>query len=807
MAYRFSWIAGATAIVLALLRMDRLLRPIESGPPWQLALLAGALLGGVITWTALSYRVGRWGTGLLNLGGILLAAFRLGASDTLLLGFLPSLDTFETLRVELGYAIELIRFGAAPVFPAAGLILILTIIFWVLGTLLSWGLLSNHPTLALLPPLLFYLQIATIDRIPPRAGWTTAFLVVVALALLAVALDERSLTAGRLRRSFAPGHVPMSAPLFPSVFLIVAVATSVVLSGVATGLVPASGFLNWRAQTGLGGGIFSGVSFNLFANITQTDLVSRSEETVFIVELEGDEIPGNLYWKLFTLEEFDGDNWFPGRLTTRTPRSDAPWEDPEHAFRGETVPVTQNFTIVKLAQNALPNLHSATYIQSEQALLNQSFRVRADASIPFDLRTWEGLTYQVISNVPVPDLGVLASQPGRRDRLSPIFQEAADRGVFTAQPKAPPAEGLVRPEDINDYLDLPGEFDPTLGTKAAELTEDGTTAFEKALLLEAWFRDPSEFTYTIDIDPGHSANNLADWILDEDSPNYRRGYCEQFATAMAAMARAIGIPSRVVLGFTPGETLTDGRILVKGKNAHAWVELWMNGQGWVRFDPTPRGDGVNPSANVNAAGIGFDAREFIPPPAEPIDPTDPGATPPPTNPGEFDFGDENQVPVGPIANPEFFTGWRVTPFQGILIGLAALVGAIPLTKWIRRRRRLSRLKHGDITGAWDEIVDRLTDYGRPPTPDQTPAEVATSVHRSLRPLARNVAESLYGPDRPMDPAKVEQAAASFEETESYLREIYRPFDRMTAWLRPASINWRVRPGKPSVNLRWPRQPH
>lgn len=792
MAYRYSWLAGAAAVFLALARMQRLLRPIEEGPPWQLALLAGALLGAVITWTAVSYRVGWLGTLLLNLGGLVLAAFRLGAADTLVLGFLPSLDTFPTLGTELAWAIGLIRFGAAPVFPAAGMILVLTAVFWILGALLAWGLLSSHPTLALLPPLLFYLQIATIDRIPPRVGWTVAFLTVAAVALLAVALDERSLTAGRLRRRLSPGHVPMSSPLFPSGFVAIAVVIAVIGSSVASGLVPVSGFLNWRAQTGLGGGIFSGVSFNLFANITQTDLVSRSEEPVFIVDLEGEDVPDDLYWKLFTLEEFDGENWFPGRLTTRSPRGDDPWEDPEHAFRGETVPVTQTITIAALTQNALPTLHSATFINSEQALLNQSFRVRADASIPFDLRTWEGLTYTVVSNVPVPDLGVLASRPGQRDQLSPIFQEAADRGVFTAQPKTPPAQGLVRPEDISDYLDLPGEFNPTLGTKATELTQDGVTAFEKALLLEAWFRDPTVFTYSIDIDPGHSARDLADWVLDEDSPNYRTGYCEQFATAMAAMSRSLGIPSRVVLGFTPGEKTVDGRIVVRGKNAHAWVELWMNGQGWVRFDPTPRGDEVNPSTNVNAVGVGFDARNFIPDPEEAIDPTDPDGTATPTNPNDVDFGEDRPVPIGPIGNPEFSNQFRLTTFQAILLGVAAILGSIPLAKWIRRRRRLKRLKKGDITGAWDEIVDRLTDYGRPPSPDQTPAEVASSVHRSLVPLARNVAETLYGPDRPLSPVKVEQAADSFEQTESYLQDIYRPFDRAMAWLRLRSFRWRDR---------------
>jgi transglutaminase-like putative cysteine protease len=789
MAYRFSWIAGAAAILLALVRMERLLRPIQEGPPWQLALLAGALLGAVITWTAVSYRVGWLGTTLLNLGGLVLAAFRLGAAGTLVLGFLPSLDTFPTLVTELAYAIGLIRFGAAPVFPAAGLILILTVIFWLLGALLAWGLLTSHPTLGLLPPMLFYLQVATIDRVPPRVGWTTAFLVVAAITLLAVALDERSLTAGRLRRRFTPGHVPMSAPFLPTVFVTIAVVVAVIGSNFAGGLVPVSGILDWRAQTGLGGGIFSGVSFNLFANITQTDLVSRSEEPVFIATVEGADAPDDLYWKLFTLEVFDGENWFPGRLSTRIPRDGDPWEDPEHQFRGETAAVAQTITISALRQNALPTLHSASSITSESALLSQSFRVRADASIPFDLRTWEGLTYQVQSNVPVPDLGVLASQPSQRDRLSPIFQEAADRGVFTFQPKAPTAEGLVLPDDINDYLDLPGDFDPALGTKAAELTQSGVTAFEKSLLLEAWFRDPNEFTYSIDIDPGHSARGLSDWILDEDSPNYRTGYCEQFATAMAAMARSISIPSRVVLGFTPGERATNGAIIVRGKNAHAWVELWMNGQGWVRFDPTPRGDAVNPSTNVNAAGVGFDARNFIPDPSNLIDPTDPAGIGQPVNPISPDL-EGDPIPLGPEGLPlETSNRIRLTAFEAVLAGVAAVLGSIVLSKSIRRRRRLKRLREGDITGAWDEIVDRLTDLGHPPTPDQTHREVGISVHRSLAPLARNMSETLYGPARPLQATQVEQAIQSFGETENYLRDLYGPFDRLKARLRLRSLKW------------------
>ena len=96
---------------------------------------------------------------------------------------------------------------------------------------------------------------------------------------------------------------------------------------------------------------------------------------------------------------------------------------------------------------------------------------------------------------------------------------------------------------------------------------------------------------------------------------------------------------------------------------------------------------------------------------------------------------------------------------------------------------------GDITAAWEEIVDRLTDYGRPPTPDQTHAEVASSVHTTLVPLARTAAEVVYGPERPMPSAKVEQAADSFEQTEVYLRDIYRPVERMMSWMRWRSLKW------------------
>ena len=97
--------------------------------------------------------------------------------------------------------------------------------------------------------------------------------------------------------------------------------------------------------------------------------------------------------------------------------------------------------------------------------------------------------------------------------------------------------------------------------------------------LQDWFR--TEFTYSTDIPDGHGNSAIESFLED------RVGYCEQFAGTFAAMARSLGIPARVAVGFTQGELQDDGSYLVLGRNAHAWPEVWFDGYGWVPFEPTP----------------------------------------------------------------------------------------------------------------------------------------------------------------------------------------------------------------------------
>jgi hypothetical protein len=230
---------------------------------------------------------------------------------------------------------------------------------------------------------------------------------------------------------------------------------------------------------------------------------------------------------------------------------------------------------------------------------------------------------------------------------------------------------------------------------------------------------------------------LDDWLNDRTSLNYRTGYCEQFAAAMAVMARTLDIPSRVVWGFTPGSVVTQSngteKIVVRDRNAHAWVEIWIDQVGWVQFDPTPRREQTGYLEQAPSMTAGFNPDEFIAEQAS----GDPLSQP------EVDqnFGEEPPV-LDSEANPLAAPG----PRWWLILAVAALplLGVGPLFKMVRRRRRVLRVREGDITAAWDEIVDRLTDLGQTIPPSLTPIEVARSTDPALIPLAVSYASTVYG---------------------------------------------------------------
>ncbi len=109
--------------------------------------------------------------------------------------------------------------------------------------------------------------------------------------------------------------------------------------------------------------------------------------------------------------------------------------------------------------------------------------------------------------------------------------------------------------------------------------------FRQAVALQDHLRT---FDYDEDVALAHNIDDIESFLVD-----IKRGYCEQFATAMAVMARTLGLPSRVAIGFAVGTTgARPDEYEVSSRHAHAWVEIWMSGFGWVTFEPTPRGDAL-----------------------------------------------------------------------------------------------------------------------------------------------------------------------------------------------------------------------
>ena len=773
MVERLVWLTGLGAVLLSLARLGRLLAPQAEGPAWQVVLLAAVILGAVFTWVARSYRLSPALITVVNVTGLFIAVLRITAPSSLRAGVIPTAETMPTVQTELAFAWEILRFGAAPVLPVAGLVAVLAMVYWTLGAVGTLGALTRRPALVTIPAIAFYLQLATLDRRSPGLGWLIAFAAVAGLTVVAMA-NPGNPAAGRLRAR--------TGRLMPRVSMTAAIAVAVIGSTGAVvaantfaASVPEAGTLQWRTQTGIGSGLYGGTSFNLFVGMQQS-LLSLSDDPLFYATVSATAPPNrDLYWKLITLDSYDGENWIPGSQSW-VKQGATRWERPDMAFQGATVPVAARIQIAGLRESILPTLYSPYALRSDEELIREGFRVREDGSLGIDLRTNAGWQYEIEANVPRPELGYLASIGGV---LSPIFAEAAEAGAFTDEPEGTRAPN--RPDDVADYLELPDDTAVEVRTLARTVTREGVSTFEKALILEAWLRDNRNFSYSTNVDTGHSSLDLAEWLLDPESNNYRTGYCEQFATAMAVMARALGIPSRVVLGFTPGDIQqqADGSdvIVVRERNAHAWVELWLNGQGWVQFDPTPRADGANTSL---VAAVGFDLREYVPAPAE-IDSTGAAVASgerPDLGPGIDIFGGD----ATPDLRPD--EGFSMPVWAWVLLAAVLIVAAVPGYKAIRRRRRLAAIRTGNVDAAWDEIVDRLRDLGGEVPGFETPIEIASRHHEDLVPLATIYTASAYG-GRPRGDSRT-----AFSRADERISRRYGRLDRLIASVQTRSLRRR-----------------
>lgn len=248
------------------------------------------------------------------------------------------------------------------------------------------------------------------------------------------------------------------------------------------------------------------------------------------------------------------------------------------------------------------------------------------------------------------------------------------------------------------FTDLPADLPPEVESLARSVTDGEATRFEQAQALQRWFQDEDEFSYSLDRAPSGNGADALLRFLDEETG--RVGYCEQFASAMAVMARTLDIPSRVAVGFLSPERIDAERWLFSSHDLHAWPELYFPGEGWVRFEPTP--------TSRTGEVPGYTTAQ-VPAPDDPQEPGTPEDETPTARPDQpEDAQDQPQDEADATASSPGITR------AGALVAAAALVALsvlLALPQWVRRRRRRRRERAGGARAAWAELRDTATDLG------------------------------------------------------------------------------------------------
>jgi len=281
------------------------------------------------------------------------------------------------------------------------------------------------------------------------------------------------------------------------------------------------------------------------------------------------------------------------------------------------------------------------------------------------------------------------------------------------------------------------------------------------------------FVYDQTVDLGTTANALDKFLFQT-----HRGFCEQYAAAFAELARSVGLPTRVAVGYQRGTLEADGLWHVAEKDAHAWPEVWLGPKvGWYRFEPTPgRIDPITGKGGATGSTGAASSTTTTPTTAKSSTPTSVAS---PTKPLP------SQLNVPPPAAPKSSSRTRVHAITAAAIAVAIVVAlllafllTVGIAAWGRtRRRRNDPDERRRVLGAWTEALERLAAAGierRPSTTSlefalrQAPALGAGDAGPPLMDLARLHTAAMYAPSPPTT-AEADEAWAEFDAIEAALK--------------------------------------
>ena len=379
--------------------------------------------------------------------------------------------------------------------------------------------------------------------------------------------------------------------------------------------------------------------------------------------------PAPAYLRISVLDEFNGAAWIPSDrdippenradgalppapgLSPATKRTEYTW----------SISVTDDFR-----STWLPVPYPATNLQVQGDWRYDERTL--DFFTPTEDLTTRGLDYEVVG--------------------------AVVHATNTALVSAPPANRTV----FVNQTALPASVPSWLEDLARDITDGARSNFERAVMLQQWFREDGGFEYSTASGEGNGTEQLA--LFLGTGPDSRTGYCEQFAAAMTLLARSLGIPARIAVGFLRPERQGDTWVY-SAHDMHAWPEIYFEGTGWVRFEPTPETEAGAVEVPAYTTGR-VPAPDDLALPSASTSAQNPDELPTPTDrSGDSSSADAAGPGVG---------RWAGLAAIGVLVlGVLALPRAV--RAWLRRRRLSGDHPGGAAEGGWAEVRATALDLG------------------------------------------------------------------------------------------------
>jgi transglutaminase-like putative cysteine protease len=348
--------------------------------------------------------------------------------------------------------------------------------------------------------------------------------------------------------------------------------------------------------------------------------------------------------------------------------------------------------------------------------------------------------------------------------------------------------------------------------KVDQLTAGKTTEYDRVRAIYEYFRPVNGFTYSLTTDKGDSGNAIVDFL------NAKRGFCVQYAAAMAWLVREAGYPARVAFGFTRGAGPRNGTYSLTNLNLHAWTEVYFQDFGWVPFDATPSSSILGSVSSAWAPDGNATATDDPSESAAPIG----SAAPAPSAEGP----DRGFDPGGPEGTPDAARGLSMWWIGGVAL-LAVLLVVLLLPSARRRALRRSRRTRAgqvielgsappegflvtdptaittarrDAHSAWAELIDTMVDFGVLVDPSETPRGTAERLRTlsELGPPGRAQAGVIAAAEEraryARSPVQAERLDEAVRATRDAFRERASRTTRIQAALFPRSVLQRWRTG-------------